>query len=292
MQSHSRAEQIFIAWNGLQLNIPGSWDLRIGGHRSLIFEKDFHPQLQLRWEKAVRSTAIATPDTLTAFVDRLGKVMAEPPAPWSQLQQTFSHVTCYQRANGTVGGGACICPHCSTVITFQLLADDPAAVNLAVDCFKSLSCHPGQDNLWRVQDLSLITPPSFVLTDYTFGAGLTRLSFSNRDLLLHTCRIAAADDRLSNQTLQDILLTLANVEELDIFLSDDSVCQGYRQPSIPRQILFRMRREQPFVWAKIWHDSNRNRLLAVVFLANRPIPEETAAMICEHYEIVNEKETS
>ena len=39
-----------IAWNGIQLQIPVDWDARVSGQRHLVFEKDFQPQLQIRWE--------------------------------------------------------------------------------------------------------------------------------------------------------------------------------------------------------------------------------------------------
>lgn len=292
MHQESSAGVSFIAWNGLQLEFPEEWDIRIGGHSSLIFEKEFQPQLQLRWERGGRSTISSAAKTLPTLISQFGTVMTAPPPAWRHLQQTFDHITCYQGENGDIGGGACICPTCYKVISFQLLNSGPEVEAHTADCLASLSCHPDQQNLWRLQDFSLVTPPAFTLTDYTFGAGLTRLSFGKDGLVLHTCRIAAADDRLSNQTLKEILLTLTDVQDLDITHNDDFVCQGHRQPSIPRQILLRMRRESPFLWAKIWHDSGNNRLLAVVLLAKRPIPEKTAAMICENYEIVIKKETS
>lgn len=294
MRFQTSAGQIFIAWNGLRLLIPANWDVRIGGHRTLIFEEDFRPQMQLRWEKCHPSTSSSVEDTVAAFIDQLGTVMAEPPAPWRPLQQAYSHLACYRHEDGSIGGGACICSQCSTVLSFQLLNVAPEIIGFAAECLASLSCHVDDQEgiLWRVQDFSLMTPPSFGLTSYTFGAGLTRLSFRHKDLFLHTCRIAPADDRLRRQTLEEILLTLADVQDLDIIQSDDSACQGQRHPSIPRQVLLRMRREKPFLWAKIWHERRNNLLLAVVLLANRPIPVKTAAMICENYEIVIEKESS
>ena len=212
MQFESRAGQIFVAWNGMHLSCPEEWDVRVGGHRNLIFEEDFQPQMQLRWDKASGKSIFSHKNGLSVFKDTLGAVMTEPPAPWRRLQQTFSHVAIYQDEHGAVGGGACLCPHCSTVLFFQLLNNDPAVNSSAADCFASLCCHPDQKNLWRVQDFSLMTPPSFKLTSYTFGAGLTRLSFRHKDLVLHTCRIAAADARLSSQTLEQILLTIADAQ--------------------------------------------------------------------------------
>lgn len=286
MQPESRKGQISVAWNGLQLKIPKNWDLRIGGHRNLIFEKNLQPQWQLRWAEGSRGSSKAVEAGLPALTDKLGSPMREPPAAWRRLKRTFNHLTCYQHENGNLGGGACICPQCSTILSFQLLTDDPEVVGLAAESFASLSCHSGRQTVWRMQDFSLVTPPSFTLTDYTFGAGLTRLSFRQADLILHTCRLASADERLTSQTLEEILLILADVVEFDLTRNDDFTSQGYRRPSISRQIMLRLRREKPFVWAKLWHDSNSNRLLGVVLQSNRPIPDTTATTICESYEIV------
>ena len=129
-----------------------------------------------------------------------------------------------------------------------------------------------------------------MLQDYTFGAGLTRLSFCSSDLSLQTCTLGPADSRLSQQPLVEILNTLSGCSDMQIVTGEDgSFCEGSRSPSISKQIFFRLRREKPFIRSKIWHDTEGNRLLALVVSSNRPIPQTITDKICSRYEIVQKK---
>ena len=279
-------ESTFIAWNGLQMHIPGDWNLHVGGPRHLVFEKDFQPQIQIRWEKENSRISSQTKSKLTAAISKIGRVLPELPPAWLLLSEKFSHVTGYRQANGFPGGLYFLCPKCKTIFLVQLLTENQTVIDCITTCLLTLTCQQSHQTLWRIQDFSLRTPVSFSLRDYTFGAGLTRLSFCRGELFLHTCRIAPADDRLRQQSLENILQSLSGADELAVTTTDNIACHGYRSPSIGRQLLFRMRREKPFLWTKIWHDEDNNRLLAVILSSNHPIPEETADNICAHYEIV------
>ncbi|MGW8195790.1 MAG: hypothetical protein ACWGOX_16150 [Desulforhopalus sp.] len=281
----TRASQ-FLAWNGLQLHVPAEWHLHVRGHRHLVFEEDFQPQVQIRWEREGSKITSRTESKLTTAISRLGPVLPELPAPWRRLPERFSHVTAYRQDSGQPGGLYCFCQECRTIFLVQLLSTSRNVADEIAHCLLALCCHQRHHTLWRIQDFSLCTPTSFSLTDYTFGAGLTRLSFSQGGLFLHTCRLAPADGRLNQQSLEGILLALAGTSELEVTSNDTNLCHGFRSPSLGRQLFFRMRREKPFLWAKIWHDKVKNRLLAVLLASTRPIPEKTAATICKHYEIV------
>lgn len=276
----------FVAWNGLQLHVPDDWDVHVGGPRHLVFEKEFHPQAQIRWERENRRISSQADHKLTAAISQFGSVLSELPAAWLQLSEKFCHVTGYRQANGLPGGLYCLCPKCKTIVLVQLLTADLTVMERIATCLLTLACHPPGQTLWRIQDFSLRTPDSFSLSDYTFGAGLTRLSFCKDELSLHACRIGPADDRLRQQSLENLLLTLSGTADLEVAMKDDTICQGYRRPSTGRQLLFRIRREKPFLWAQIRHDRANNRLLAVILASKHPIPEETADNICAHYEIV------
>lgn len=281
-----------IAWNGVNLHIPADWDARVSGPRHLVFEKDFQPQLQIRWESSAYQTNLDLKKRLSQFAGQGGTIISADlfPSELKQFRDSFGQVTCYKEETGMVKGGICLCADCHTLILFQLLSTDPAILQEVSDCLGTLSCHNHSEVQWRIQDFSLVVPFSFILKDYTFGAGLTRLSFFDSNLLLQTCKLGPADTRLSRQSLVDIINTLADVTDLEIVTGkDNNSCEGHRSPTIPKQILFRLRKEKPFVRAKIWHDTVNNRLLAVVLSSNRPIPLTTTHKICSQYEIVQEE---
>ncbi len=285
-----------IAWNGILLHIPHAWDARVSGQRHLIFEKDFQPQLQIRWEKSNHRTPRDLQKKLSQFSGQLGTAIQQDrfPEKLQRLKDIFGLVTCYQEESGMITGGLCLCADCHTLVLFQLLSADPALLEEVCDCLATLSCHTPSEGpseiLWRIQDFSITVPASFVLQNYTFGAGLTRLSFYSADLLLQTCTLGPADSRLSQQSLREILVTLTDSPNLEIAAGeDDNSCEGYRSPTIPKQVLFRLHREKPFISSKIWHDTVSNRILAVILSSNRPIPLTTTHKICRQYEIVQKK---
>ncbi len=292
-------ENKLIAWNGLLLHIPQAWDARVSGKKHLVFEKDFQPQLQIRWEQSPHSTPRNLQKRLTQLAGQLGGEIPEHrwPKALRQLQNKFGSVSCYQDEKGIVTGGLCFCADCRTLVLFQLLSADPSLLEEVVFCLTTMSCHNtsggSAEKLWQIQDFSLVTPSSFILQDYTFGAGLTRLSFYNDDLLLQTCTLGPANTRLRQHSLEDILTTLTDSPDLDIIAGKNNISfEGNRSPSILKQMVFRLHREKPFIRAKIWHDTVSNRILTVVLSSNRPIPQATTHEICRQYEIVQKKSTA
>lgn len=286
-----------IGWNGVQLHIPHKWEVRVSGPRHLVFEKDFQPQLQIRWEKPAQSELHALQQRATHFASRMGSIIAEddfPPA-WRHLRDIFRLATCYQGESGMLEGGIFLCTDDRTLVLFQLFLLDPATGNAASDgasaeirdSLATVLCRNDPDTLWRMQDFSLTLPVSYKLQDYTFAAGLTRMSFTNGDLFMQTCKLGPADSRLAQQSLKGILITLADIADLETTTSEDNTsCEGYRSPTIGRQVLLRLRREKSFIRAKLRHEVAGNRLLAVILSSNRPIPLTTIQDICRQYEII------
>lgn len=280
-----------IGWNGLQLHIPRDWEVGVSGPRHLVFEKDFQPQLQIRWEKPAQSNPRALHQRATHFASRMGSIIENdnfPPA-WRHLRDVFRLVICYEGAGGMLEGGIFLCT--DTLVLFQLFlpdrASDRALFTEIGDCLATIACRNHLENLWRLQDFSLILPVSYKLQDYTFAAGLTRMSFINGNLFMQTCKLGPADSRLAQQSLQEILITLADTADLETATGEDNTsCEGYRSPTISKQILLRLRREKSFIRAKIWHAVAGNRLLAVVLFSNRPIAQTTIDDICRQYEII------
>ncbi|GAB6193266.1 hypothetical protein [Desulfocastanea catecholica] len=286
-----------IGWNGVQLYIPCNWEVRVSGPRHLVFEKDFQPQLQIRWEKPGQSKLPALQQRASHFASRMGSIIAEddfPPA-WRQVRDIYRLATFYQGESGMLEGGIFLGPDDHTLVLFQLFLPAPAAGTAVYDgaiaeireCLTTITCRNAPETLWRMQDFSLILPVSYTLQDYTFAAGLTRMSFTKGDLFMQTCKLGPADNRLAQQSLKEILLILADTAELETVTGEDNTsCEGCRSPTIGRQVLLRLRREKSFIRAKIWHEVAGNRLLAVILSSNRPIPLTTIQDICRHYEII------
>ena len=279
-----------IGWNGIRLAIPGTWEGRLGGHNHLIFEENFSPLLEIRWQKTQKRKS---PRSQSVF-KRIKKTAAELyekdlPSDWSFLKNGYD-VTCYgKQDNLPFDTAICVCKQCQTLLLFQLNRKRAETGSLLVNCLKSLSCHTTADEqvFWSLQDLQLQLPSNYSLIDSSFAPGLTRISFRSRHIILHTCKLAPADARLSNQSLAEILRSLADMPDLPVqYSEDDNFCMGQRTPAIGRQLLIRFKRKKPFVRAEIRHDTANNRLLAVILESLRPIPPETSESIYNNYEII------
>lgn len=278
-----------IAWNGVQLNVPKDWEARVSEQHHLVFEKAFRPLLQIRWEQSVHHPSRNLQKRVQHWATELGAVIVEDilPLDLQPMAAHFGQVTCYRKKNGMMQGGICLCAESHRLILFHILTSDQVLVKEVRGCLATLSCSSHAENLWCIQDFSLRIPARYTLQDYTFAAGLTRLSFVDSDVLLQICTLGPADIRLIQQSLQQILIALTGVPQLDIDTGrSGNSCTGRRCPTITQQIFFRFRREKPFIRAAIRHDTGNNRLLAIVLSANHPIDPTTLQQISQEYEII------
>ncbi len=278
-----------IAWNGLQLYVEKTWDVRVAGPYHLVFEFDFQPLLQIRRQQSASLSSRALHKKIDRWAAELGAVRAADTLPddLQALADTFGRVNCFCTANGMITGGICLCPDCRKLILFHILTKDSALVKKVRAALATLSCSEGAENIWCIQDFALHLPPDYTLIDYTFAAGLTRLSFSGSDHLLQTCTLGPADIRLQQQSLQKILITLSDAPQLQVVSGENTNwCEGFSNPPVGQQIAMRLRRKKPFIRAAIRHDPKTNRLLAAVLSAKRPLAPTAAHEILQRYEII------
>ena len=157
MQAETGKNNRHIAWNGVCLDIPCAWDARVSGQRQLIFEKDFEPQLQIRWEKVGKNTPKALRRRLHKFAAQMGPLVEEDnfPLELQPIKDTFDLVVCFQKESGKIAGGIFLCPDGHTLLLFQLLAHDPTLLKEMNSCLTTLSCPSHSGSLWCIQDFSL-----------------------------------------------------------------------------------------------------------------------------------------
>ena len=279
-----------IGWNGLRLSAPRSWETHVGGFNHLIFEKDFSPILEIRWQKAERKKSANGPSVFRQIKKTdTGLDEKKLPRDWAFLKDKF-FVTCYgEKTESSFSTVVCICNRCQALIFFQLSSHRGTINHLLKKSMKSLSCpcSAGEQSFWSIQDFQLQLSSKYSLTDYSLAAGLTRISFRSGRLFLHTCKLTPADSRLNRQSPEEILKSLADVQDLQIHADKDGmIYKGYREPTITGQVLLRLQRKKPFVRAEIRHDTSNNRLLTIVLESIRPIPADTCQVISSNYEII------
>ena len=242
-----------VAWNGIRLNVPNHWEAIVSAPGHLIFEDDFNPVFHIRWSHLSELRPHKWQQQSDSWWEKLG-VKSRPatlPVELKPLADTFTHLRYYKGKEPLANGGICYCDSCHTLILFQQLNHTNLQEQETANALNSLSCHDLDSSLWKIQDISLRLPEGHFLKDYSFKAGLTRISFTAGSSNLQFCRLSQAKSRLAAQPLPQILQTLAGTKDLNLSIdSTNTVCTGQRTPSVARQLLYRMRKEKPIIQAK------------------------------------------
>lgn len=280
-----------IRWNGISINVPVSWEAIVSGNTHLLFEDNFHPVLELRWERFVSLTGSKWRKVLNKWHRQLppGALTKKQPLQLHKPSTRFDHTAYFEDAKtGQYGGIACD-KKAGTVVLFQFFA--PALKSKAAkESLHSLQCHRANDNRFQIQDFSLSLPSCYDLEQYSFRAGLTTLSFNGEDHKLQVCRLAQASARLATQPLETILMTLCGSASGKMKKDPAGTgCITLREPSLIKQILMRLKRQPPFLRGGLRHLPDCDRLFGFVAVGRRPIPEELQLTIYENFKPVQKR---
>ena len=289
MSNDFTTKQRGIAWNGIRLEVPAHWEAIVSGPKQLVFEDDFTPVFQIRWQHLGGLDPNKWNKTSDLCWQQLA-VESHPsrlPVELTQLADNFTHVRYYQGSQPLATGGICYCKDSQTLVFFQLLNKKRLHWHETAKALCSLYSHGLNTSLWRIQDISLQLPSGHLLHNYSFKAGLTRISFTAGHCNLQFCKLSQAERRLAAQSLPQILQTLSGTTDLKIVTdSSNTVCSGQRTPSVVQQVLFRMRKDKPFIQAKIWKVAERDRLLISIASSTHPLLETDLSTYYENFKLV------
>jgi hypothetical protein len=263
--------------------------MHAGGHTHLIFEKEFHQLLEIRWHppKNRRSTSVYS---LFKRLEKKNSTIIEKPVPEKlfPLEKQYK-ILCYGRERTTgIEGGILFCRTCDKLILFYLGRKNRGYSD-TLTCLCSLTCHSlqGKPQLWSFQGSDLLLSPTYTLRQFSFKPGFNCLSFKNKELILHCSRLSPADMRLESRSPAEILSVLSGLFLNEIENNQPELSwQGYRSPSIWRQFLSRLKRKKPFLRGKIMHDPANNIMFVMVAESTRPIPPELCVANHQYHETV------
>ncbi len=284
-----------IGWNAITLSCPMEWEAIVSGDTHLLFEKDFQPVLELRWHEEKRHNKRSIDATLLKIAGETGlPILDLLPPHWNKLSKTYAVKLLTGNDTQEVTAAILICKSCGTTLLLYFFCP-PSTKNQSeiAQFLSSICCHTENNTpnkLWAVQDFRIRIPTSFRLTGHNFGAGLTRISFTDSDssLNMHLCRLAGASQRLKASSMATLLNLLGDValEEEEVLHLENTVSHC-STPSLVQQIRIRLKRKQPFHQIILRHHPEQDRLSGLFFFDKKPIPEETTQPILESYEIVS-----
>ncbi|SDO75948.1 hypothetical protein SAMN05660330_00999 [Desulforhopalus singaporensis] len=276
-----------VGWNGIELTVPKTWEAIVSGPCHLLFEFDFAPLFELRWERVGKLSSSrfeARVRQIRHQAQKGGRPLARS-INKDDLAANFDFTRLFGDDRGELSEGICYCSQSTILLVFQVLTHQHRLRTMVKSVLKSLKCRPGSEVLWRVQDFSLKLPPSFHLQDFSFLAGFTSLKFNGPDYSLMAGKLAGAGKRLEHQSLAALLPVLAGTDHIRLQQKEHS-CTGYRKPGWGKRMFYRLKREPPFLTAKIWRTTGSDHLLAIILSSTSNICDTSLDSHSQRYEII------
>jgi hypothetical protein len=280
-----------IGWNSISLSCPPEWETIVRGDTHLLFEKDFQPVFELRCQKEKKQKKKSIAAALNKIAEETGLLVQDSlPPHWKKLQKTYAIKLLADNDSRELKAAILICKECGTTLLLYFFYDLATKHHLDLTkVLSSIKCHDDVDAenfQWAVQDFRILLPKRFSLSGHNFGAGLTRVSFTDSSLTMHLCRLAGAAQRLQESSLPTLLTLLGDLEidEQEI-LQQEFSASHCSSPSIFQQIRFRVKRKAPFHWASLRHHPEHDRLSGLFFFDKKPISEELIKTTMDSYEI-------
>jgi hypothetical protein len=292
-----------VGWNGIRLSVPRFWEAGRVGERYILLEHDGFPALELKW-KNIRGK-FSTEKHLKRLKSDYRKQQAGQeifpwliPQDWHDLLKSHD-VTGFQwKGNLFAGKGLilfCRDCRCATLLQFFERRDSRK------DNFNSI--HQGeilssfQDHtpngfcLWSVFDIRTMLPQHFKLFRHSFSPGAFELIFHNGIYQVSFYRWSPASVILLESDLQGFaekvfpFKSCRPVSELSDGFETIEL-ESFPPLSFWRKWRQKLRKKPIFKWARVWHISSANRILAVKAESDKPLDFELLNSICSEYGII------
>lgn len=280
-----------LSWNGIRLRYPNRWEASISAATHILFEDDFHPVLEVRWQKKEKKERQSDTAKLQKIAKESGLETLELlPPHWKKLNKQYGLKLLGDRGGAEAKAAILLCKECGCTILLYFFDSISNRYQSALNCLlSSIRCHDStgsKTSLWAVQDFQVTLPKTFVLSGHNFGAGLTRLSFTDSGLTMHLCRLAGASERLRSASMCDLINLLGdlNISKEELNISGNTQSHN-ASPSILQQIRMRLKRKLPFHRVSLRHHPESDRLTGLFFFDKKPIPEDLSNTILNSYEI-------
>ena len=285
-----------IAWNGIHLSVPSTWELGRIDTRHLLFDNHAGPAMEIKWGpvKGHFSHRSHLKKLIAQQKHHPDKNLEEwhlPPTWESALSDFIAKGFSWQSGAENGRGAILFCPSCKTAVMFQVFnIADHMTDETILETLKSLQDHRNDDQTaWTVFDIHALLPRTFQLNDYQFKPGNYKLAFTDGFQTVKLFRWAPASAFLS-QT--DLLQFAANALEFNrenlittSFLEHPAVEWRSNIISGRYNWLYRFKPKPAFHWVRVWHVAEKNRILGIRLDSKKPIDTDMMTEICANYRL-------
>ncbi len=199
-----------LAWNGIVLKIPVTWEVESLDAGHMIIGDQGQAKTEIKWAEAPKKFILAK--YLKKFISRsqkqLGIKIHEQATP-----ESFSHLKAYfeffffsWESDTSTGDGTLIfCNHCKRLTMIRFFSKSSGLSKaLQTSIIQSFDDHPEKNQtLWQVFGLNFPTPSHFKLQEFSFKPGRYGINFKYKKTKLDIFSWGPAEFLLSKQTLSE-----------------------------------------------------------------------------------------
>ena len=284
-----------VAWNGIRLEVPGSWAVGRIGLRYLMLADEGLPALEVKWGR-VRGRFSAKAQ-LRRLSSGRGRGLSRPPrlrapAPeWSQALGPYEATAFAWHAPAVSATGVILhCQECRNATLIQLYHPESEKVDVLFGhILAGFQDHPRDGQVrWCLYDIRAVVPQTLTLVRYRLEAGAYALVFGAGRQTVTLYRWGPAAVLLAGRDL------LQFARQSGVGPHPETVVRTVESTRVEWEAApagvgwLRRRLHLPgagaYQWGRFWHLEERNRILGIVASGVRPLDGVLLDRICQGYE--------
>ncbi len=268
-----------IAWNGISIKIPFSWEIDSLDPAHMLIGDEGQPKMEVKWSEAPKRFTIEK--YLKKFISQSQRLLHikiyELPTPnsFSHPMQTLKFFFFSWESKTSKGNGTLIfCSFCKRLSMVRFFSNVQISHNsLHSIILSSFSDHASSGQMrWEVFGLEFATPKSFELIDYSFKPGSYIIHLSYQKTTLKVFSWGPASFLISKISLSEF--ALERLPELTGF-SEAKIChRGNCLEWSYKHGRFKNADKLPFFQQfslytkfRICHDQQANRILGIMVIS-------------------------
>ncbi|MEZ0574547.1 hypothetical protein [Halodesulfovibrio aestuarii] len=289
------------AWNGITLTMPDNWIPAAIEQRYLLFSRNSHPALEIKWHRVSDSTSLPKKEgDITRQLKRLKGFSTEQSAitkQWKSITDTLQPLLKVQPFSHAKGSGAiCIHSPSKTILVLQVHAPIDQYTDVIRQILASLTVTKADEPVtFSMFGLRCALPAGSTLVRHSFKPGEFILELQSGASTICITRLGPANVVLEGKPFRRWLHAKYNLP-LENFRKDKSILptgakkryhwEHVEEPSFMKRI-FRSSGlgHQQHIRGAAWIAEGQNKLVTVQIRSNAPISSSFLESICTHVEV-------
>jgi hypothetical protein len=289
------------AWNGITLTMPDNWIPAAIEQRYLLFSRNSHPALEIKWHRVSNSSSMPKKEgEIIRQLKRMRGFSTEHSAitdRWLSITNALQPLLNVQPFSHAQGSGA-ICTHAAskTILVLQVHAPVDQYTDVVRQILASLTVTKADEPVtFSMFGLRCALPAGSTLVRHSFKPGEFVLELQSGSSTICITRLGPANVVLEGKPFRRWLHAKYDLP-LENFSKDKSILptgakkryhwEHVEAPSFMKR-LFRSSKlgSQQQIRGAAWIVEGQNKLVTVEIRSNSPISDSFLESICDHVEV-------